>query len=386
MIRCLHLADLHLGWVPDNQNFSSDKVSIRRKERDSVFETAVNWAIDPKNKIDFLIIAGDLFETHTPKPTLVEYVLSQLRQLENAGIRTITVPGNHDEITYHNSVYREYGSEGKWPGILVQNSMPDLVDCFSVNGIPVFIYSLAYTGGLTKINELTNFPRKESPGLHIGIFHGSLDWEGVSDRSLPLKSELLQNARYDYIALGHIHKHMEVKIGSGLAVYPGLIDSKGFNDIGCGYMTVAQFQPRGNGKSSGGFKVGLEFIDISVRDYITLEVDISAKGNFEEVVSECKMRTKPGSVAKVILKGVPGFKVEKDRLEAFLEDHFLLLEIEDESTLLGSDDIMKLSEESTIRGCFVRRLLDRLEKANSHREKEVLELALRKGLAAFERW
>jgi len=73
------------GLSPDDRDFPSDKVRIRRQERDSVFETAVNWAIDPENGIDFVIIAGDLFETHTPDPALVEYVLSLLRRLEGAG-------------------------------------------------------------------------------------------------------------------------------------------------------------------------------------------------------------------------------------------------------------------------------------------------------------
>ncbi len=85
MIRCLHLADLHLGWSPDDRTSLLIKSESGRQERDSVFETAVNWAIDPENGIDFVIIAGDLFETHTPDPALVEYVLSLLRRLEGAG-------------------------------------------------------------------------------------------------------------------------------------------------------------------------------------------------------------------------------------------------------------------------------------------------------------
>lgn len=384
MIRCLHLADLHLGWSPDGRDFPSDKVRIRRQERDSVFETIVNRAIDPENGIDFVIIAGDLFETHTPDPALVEYVLSLLRRLEGAGIRTITVPGNHDEITYHNSVYREYGGERTWPGILVRNPMPDLVCNFEVNGVSVFIYSLAYTGGLTKVSRLTDFPRQDEPGLHIGIFHGSLDWDGVSDRSLPLESQRLASAGYDYVALGHIHKYREMRVGRGLAVYPGLIESKGLSDLGCGCMTIAGFEQEGSFQGSSGFRIGLESVNIPVREHVVLDVDISTKESHEEIVSECKMRAQPDAMARIALRGVPSFNVEQERLTASLKGHFFWVELEDESSFFESGDIARFAEEPTIRGYFVRRLLDRLEDSTSEREKEVLRLALRKGLAAFE--
>ncbi len=384
MIRCLHLADLHLGWSPGDRDFPSDKAGIRRKERDFVFETLVNWAIDPGNRIDLVIIAGDLFETHTPDPALAEYVLSLLRRLEDAGIRIITVPGNHDEITYHNSVYREYGGEGKWPGVLVRNPMPELVCHFCIKGVPVFIYSLAYTGGLTDVTRITSFPRQDQPGLHIGVFHSSLDWDGISDRSLPLQSQILQGAGYDYVALGHIHKYREMRMGKGLLVYPGLIDSKGFSDLGCGRMTVARFEPQGDLQGGSGFKTSLEHVDIPVREHVVLSVDISAKESPEEIASECKMRARPDAMVRIVLSGVPSFNVDPERLRASLMEHFFWVEIEDESSFLESDDIMRFAEEPTIRGCFVRRLLDRLEGSTSEREKEVLRLALRKGLAAFE--
>ena len=81
---------------------------------------------------------------------------------------------------------------------------------------------------------------------------------------------------------------------------------------------------------------------------------------------------------------MPSFSVELERLKASLQEHFFWVEIEDESSFLEADDIERFAEEPTIRGHFVRRLLNRLEEATSEREKEVLMLALRKGLAAFE--
>ena len=108
-------------------------------------------------------------------------------------------------------------------------------------GTGVHIYSLAYTGGVTRPGSIKSFPRINAPGIHIGAFHGSLDWEGLADRSLPLDSSILAGAGYDYIALGHYHRYMEKKVGSGKAVYPGSVEFKSFNDPGTGFLTVAEY-------------------------------------------------------------------------------------------------------------------------------------------------
>lgn len=66
----------------------------------------------------------------------------------------------------------------------------------------------------------------------IGAFHGSLDWEGLGDRSLPLSSTKLADAGYKYIALGHYHRFSSKVVGNGLAVYPGAVEFKNFSDPG----------------------------------------------------------------------------------------------------------------------------------------------------------
>jgi len=122
---------------------------------------------------------------------LAEHVLSQLRRAENAGILVVTVPGNHDEITYHDSVYRQYGDSRRWPGILVRNPMPER--CIKGKSKA---FQFASTLWLIQAALLRlaayKLPREERPGLHIGVFHGSLDWDMVGDRSLPLDSKGLR--------------------------------------------------------------------------------------------------------------------------------------------------------------------------------------------------
>lgn len=76
-IRCLHLADLHLGWMPSQLGGREEE---RGRERDQFLKKAVDLALTPASGIRLVIIAGDLFETHRPGPELVETVLRELRR------------------------------------------------------------------------------------------------------------------------------------------------------------------------------------------------------------------------------------------------------------------------------------------------------------------
>ena len=122
MLRILHLADLHLGWEP--AYLPGEKSNIRRRERDQLLEKTVDYALSPQNNIQAVLIVGDLFEHYRPEGTLVMQVMEQIARLTKAGLLVVTVPGNHDEITYRESVYRQYGDN--WPGYLVRNPMPAL--------------------------------------------------------------------------------------------------------------------------------------------------------------------------------------------------------------------------------------------------------------------
>ncbi len=96
---------------------------------------------------------------------------------------------------------------------------------------------------------IEQFPRVDEDGVHIAVFHGSLDWD-AGDRSLPLLSDALATAGYDYIALGHIHKPSEHKVGTGLAVYPGAIEGKSFSDLGVGQFTVVSIHKEQSGPAA----------------------------------------------------------------------------------------------------------------------------------------
>lgn len=372
MIKLMHLADLHLGWEP--KNLPAGKNELRRRERDKLLEKAVDYALAPAHDIQGMLIVGDLFENYKPDDALVRETMRQLSRLTARGMLVVTVPGNHDEITYRESVYRIHADS--WPGLLVTNPLPEHCLSRSLQGTTIHIYSLAYTGGLTKADALTNFPRLPEPGLHIGAFHGSLDWEGLGDRSLPLNSARLAGAGYHYIALGHYHRFGTQTVGNGLAVYPGAVEFKSFNDPGTGHFTILCWD---------GDRVTLEKPPAALRPFQKETLDVSLCADYQALKNQCLGYANQKKMLQLTLTGTPRFHIPEEQLLEELAECFFLLELNNETRYFSTDFLEAVAGEPTIRGLFTRRIQANLATTDDARRRAVLEQALLQGLSALER-
>ena len=368
MVRFLHLADLHLGWSPSF--LPGDRRTVRQGERDSLLQRAADLAL--QERVDFVLIVGDLFETHIPDGGIARRAAEQLARLEGGGIRVITVPGNHDEISYHNGIYRQ--ETHSWPGHLVTNPTPEHCLSFETEGTPVHLYSMAYTGGVTDVKAL-DLPRCSCEGVHIGAFHGSLDWD-AGERSLPLSSRALEEANYHYTALGHIHQHQVRPVGAGLACYPGMVEHKSLSELGVGHFTVVSVRDG---------QVTLETPTASVRDHRSETLDVSSLDGQESLVARCLERADPEAVVEMKLTGAAPFSIARERLLDALDGRFFHLQVADRASFIDEVSISRYERERTVRGQFVRDMKAEIDRAECEGKKKILGMALSLGLSAFMR-
>lgn len=85
-MRLLHTSDWHLGRT------------IRGLSRQDECERAVRQVVDIAiaERVDAVLIAGDTFETFAPPPDAERLLYDALSQLLRAGIRVVSIAGNHD--------------------------------------------------------------------------------------------------------------------------------------------------------------------------------------------------------------------------------------------------------------------------------------------------
>jgi len=80
-----HLADLHLGsWRDDKMRDLSTKAFL--KAIDLCFE----------QQVDFILFAGDLFNTSLPSLDTLKIVTQKLKEIRDKNIPLYVIPGSHD--------------------------------------------------------------------------------------------------------------------------------------------------------------------------------------------------------------------------------------------------------------------------------------------------
>lgn len=375
MPRLLHLADLHLGWSP--RALPADRARRRRERRDGLLRQAVDVALS--EAVDAVLIAGDLFERHRPDPATLAAALAELRRLTDAGIALVTVPGNHDELSYANSVYRTEAD--RWPGVLVTRPTFGPAATLRLDGHDVHVAALAYVGGVTPAGAPQGrFPRTDAAGLHVAVLHGTLVRPGArgafaGERSLPIDAVALAAAGFDYAALGHLHVPSVHPGARGPAVYPGCVGGKGLDDLGARHWTVVDL-------GTDGARVR----EVAARVQPLAEVDVDV-GRFEDAPAlraHVRDLGDADAITRVRLTGAVAFDLDVDGLQAAMADGFFHLEVEDATTRVAPELLDAWAARPTVTGAFVRRLRERLEATEDEDERALIVRALRYGVHALE--
>jgi len=374
MPRLLHLADLHLGWAP--HDLPPAVAEARRAARDARLDEAVALAL--RERVDAVVIVGDLFERYDPPSALVARARSALARLTDAGVAVVTIPGNHDELTYPGSVFRR--ELDRWPGIVVRDAAPARVATFELGGERVHVHALAFIGGVSEaITSLAELPARDDDGYHLFAAHGTLvnaALELQGDRSLPLPRAVLAAAGYDYVALGHIHRPSEQRLGRSLAVYPGCVGGKGFDDPGSGAWTIVHLGPQG---------ARTEHVAHSGQRLHDLELDVGAYDDAAALRAALMSLLAPlaDDLVRVRLTGAAPVDIDAAALSAECAQRALFLRIEDRTTSISESLLDVWAASPTVRGAFVRRLREGIAASSDEQERRRLQRALRFGLDAM---
>jgi DNA repair protein SbcD/Mre11 len=217
MPKFLHLADVHLGFT----KYDSPE---RTKDFFYALQDAVQkYALDAD--VDFVLIAGDLFEQRQVLPSTLNQAQLCLAPLKEAGIPVLAIEGNHD--------YRPYGTQTSWLRYLSSWGVLQLLEpneneelepwseehrsggyidlpC-GVRVIGSRWYGAAAPQAIQKLAAaIPGLP--PGPQFTVMMFHHGL--EGQIARyagALRYQDFLpLKEAKVDYLALGHIHRNYSV--------------------------------------------------------------------------------------------------------------------------------------------------------------------------------
>ena len=233
MPRFLHIADIHLGF---------DRYSSPERTKDFYYALAdviERYAI--AENVDFVLIAGDLFEHRVIQPAVLNQAQLCLQQLQAAGIPVLAIEGNHDNTPY--------GTSTSWLKYLSQWGLLKLLEPGNIaDGEPFYapwdearkrggyidlpcgvrVLGSAWYGAAAAqaITQIAGAMQVLPPGPEhtVLMFHHGLEGQIARYRGALRYAELLplKTAGVDYLALGHIHKNYSVE---GWIFNPGSLEA-----------------------------------------------------------------------------------------------------------------------------------------------------------------
>ncbi len=355
-MKFVHIADLHLDSPFTNLSEKGNLGNIRRLEQRNAIKKVISYC--KENDVNYLFIAGDLYEENYIRKTSIDYINSLFKEIPNTKI--FISPGNHDPYV-KNSIYSKYNfNENVY---IFRESKVEKYEDENAN-----IYGSAFTDFYEQESSIDNLENLEMNGKpNILVMHcdlnGAKDKEGFSYNAV-LESKL-KDLGFDYCALGHIHKS-NFEVGKRI-IYPGSLISLGFDELGEHGMIVGEIN---NGELT------TKFIPVDERMFNEIEVDITNFNTQEELVEYIDaLELKEKVMYKVVLVGNRNFEINSYEILKLINQENIL-KIKDK-TKLGYN-IEKLSQENSLKGIYIRKILEKAESGEFSQEE--IEKAIELGL------
>jgi DNA repair exonuclease SbcCD nuclease subunit len=203
-MKILHTSDIHLREYGDD----------RWKTLQKLIE------IGKKEKVEILVISGDLFDKEIDAETL----RPKIRKIfSNNGFKIILLPGNHDNESYKSGMY--FGED--------TTILTDINDPFEYEDLKIWGLPFEPIDGEKILSKLRLLAGKLSADkINILLFHGELldaffsrkDFgEEGEGRYMPVKLSYFKDLNVDYVLAGHFHSKFDMwKLeNGGYFVYPG---------------------------------------------------------------------------------------------------------------------------------------------------------------------
>ncbi len=358
-IKILHTADIHIGA---RDAFLGSGADSRRFETLLTFENIIDLAV--RENVRLIAIAGDLFDSENPESEFVSAVFKKIESVPQ--IKVIYCAGNHDPLN-SNSPF----SQNTLPENLFV--LPENDTCFTFDDIKVRVYGRSFVSAHLNGEEEFSLSVPTDDYVNIMVQHGELKSDMGSDYNA-ITPRFIKKSGMDYIALGHVHKHTPIgKIENTSFAYCGCPEGQGFDELDQKGIYLGEVKKGA---------VSLEFVPVSKRQHIHEKIDITDISDVTAHILatlEQKYENFADNLYKIELIGEisEDFNLNVAEITTRISERLYFAKIKDSTEY--KLDLETLSKETSLKGVFVKKILERIEAEDN----DLLKKALKIGLKAF---
>ena len=274
--RFLHTGDLHLDSPITGLSATAppEVLGVLRAATTDAWRAIIRLAID--ERVDFVLVAGDIFETSNPTLLGQARFRDGLAELAEHGIRSFVVHGNHDPLDG-----RAWAASLRFPelthrfGSAVGESVVVERDGTAI----ARIHGRSYPTAAVADNYAAGFENPGKGPFSIGLLHTNVGDRPGHANYAPCSIEDLRRAGMDYWALGHIHQPGKV-MDDPPAYYCGIPQGRDPGEIGARGCWLVEVDA--NARAAN------RFVAVDVVRWSELAVDIGDLATDDDLRAACR--------------------------------------------------------------------------------------------------
>lgn len=323
-MKLLHFADAHIDMANYGRHDPASGLPLRVLDFLKSLDTIVDTAIE--RNVDMVIFAGDAYKDRSPAPTFQREWGKRIMRLSQAKIPTLLLVGNHDISP---AIGRAHALQEfktlQVPFVKVLDA-PTLLKPDELWSLPIQVIAMpwvARSGLMANLEMSAENPSEIYLNIESRISDLIDGWLEECDSSLPivltahasiegakfggerlvmlgndlvLSGSLVKNQKFNYVAMGHIHKPQDVNEGNQPPViYPGSIERVDFGEAKEDrYFVIADVEK--------GRNTEVEWIQLTgVRKFIDRRAVLKSSENVTETLKDALPTPKEMSEAIIRL-------------------------------------------------------------------------------------
>jgi len=333
-MKVIHFADVHLGM--ENYGKFDPETGLNSRLGDFLNSFDALIAITKKEKVDLVVFAGDAFKTRDPSPTYQKAFASKIYEIASSDIPVVMLVGNHDlpgalgkahtlEIYKTLNVPNVYTLASDEIIVVDTNKGP-----IQIAGLPWYTKNqliakddqrLALEKMMAKLSvvlskkveALSNKIDSTIPSILLA--HATVEGATYgSERSVMIGSDILlpietlKRGRFNYVALGHLHKFQVLSDpapgGGRPVIYSGSIERVDFGEEKEDKGFILIDFDKTAGKKSTGWQTSWQFIKTPARKFLTIKIKVADNDSdpTETILRQIEKYTIDEAVVKIIIE------------------------------------------------------------------------------------
>src|SRR5277367_5283272 len=305
-IQVVHVSDIHFGSGESHGPLNAETgLNVRFEDFVAALRQVVDYAL--QIEADLFLFSGDAYRNASPEPIYQKMFARELKRLSDAGINTILVVGNHDQIlrgtgSHAMSVFQSL----EVPGVVTIDRPAKLKLVtkrgeLQVIGLPhitrhhLLALEKYASSTASQIDTLLvdhvdavlkgfyeeldpNVPTIVTAHMTVDRAVAGIEQELLVGYTLTFPSDIFMDKRVDYVALGHVHRHQIIHRQDPAIVYAGSLERVDFGEEkeDKGFVHV-QLERR---------NTTFEFKSIQPRPFVTVEVEENSEENPTAIICE----------------------------------------------------------------------------------------------------